>query len=89
VSSSEAVKEVAASSEIGAGEDAIKEEEIKLEEVKEVVVEVKKKEEGPVEREPAKGAKKELDETKRKEKDKKDREEMISMVLELVQEDTA
>lgn len=75
---------------IGAGEDAVRVEEVKLEEVKEVViVEEKKKEEGPVEREPAKGPKKELDEARRKEKDKKDREEMISMVLELVQEDTA
>jgi hypothetical protein len=76
-----------ASAVIGAGEEAIRIEEVKLEEV--VVVEEKKKEEGPVEREPAKGPKKELDEARRKEKDKKDREEMISMVLELVQEDTA
>ncbi len=33
--------------------------------------------------------KKEIDERRRKEKDAKDKEEMISMVLEMVQEDTA
>ena len=71
-------------------EQIIQEEEIKVEEIlvkvqEQPVIEKliePKKEEGPIEQEPV--AKKELDPKKKKEKDIKDRDEMISMVLELV-----
>ena len=94
------VQELANASAGGIKEEAkveveVKGDEVKLEEIKveEIKLDEVKKEGGPVDKDlrlkDQAAPKREIDEVaKRKEKEKKDRDEMISMVLELVQEDT-